>query len=322
MATNVRTRTPVLRIALAQLGSEIAGVPANLAKARTYIERAAEAGADLVAFPEMYLSNYTAQVESRELAEPLDGPSVRELADISRASGVHVVMGMATVDPDWPGFIHNSAVVFSPAGVLGAHHKISLPTFNVAGIMLTEGNHWSPGTQFPLFRIAGWTVGVNICADCWVTEIPRIQAINGAHLLLTISAGPSIWREGWPIILRARAIENAVFQCYANVVGRHRGIDFFGGNMAVSPDGDVLAAGPQDEEALVIADLDFAVLHRARSEYPRLRPGYDRQPALFGDLTRTVNPSHVAAARQTGQVDREQEQPAPSPAPAAFRIAT
>ena len=285
---------PVLRVALAQLGSEIGNVAANLEKAAVYIHRAAGAGADIVAFPEMYLTNYMAQVESRDLAEPLDGPSVQALSDLAAASGIAVVMGMPVVDLAIPGYIHNSAVVISPTeGVLGVHHKVSLPTFHVGDLLVTEGNHWSPGTAFPLFRIAGWTVGVNICADCWVPEIPRVQAVNGAFLLLTISAGPSIYREGWPIVLRTRAIENGAFQCYANVVGTHRGVDFFGGNLAVDPDGNVLARGPIGEEDLLVADLDFAELHRSRTQYPRLRPGYDRHPALYGDLTRTVIPAHV-----------------------------
>ncbi|HVX29797.1 MAG TPA: carbon-nitrogen hydrolase family protein [Nitrolancea sp.] len=291
-----------LRVALAQLASEIGDVEANLAKAQDYIARAAADGADVIAFPEMYLTNYTAQVESRDLAEPLDGPALQALASSANAHDIHVVMGMPVVDYAIPGFIHNSAVVVSPSsGVVGAHHKISLPTFRIGDLLITEGNHWSPGTQFPLFNIRGWSVGINICADCWVPEIPRVQAVNGAHLLITISAGPSIWREGWPIVLRTRAIENATFQCYANVVGTHRGVDFFGGNMAISPDGDIVSQGPIDEEALIVADLPFAALHSSRAQHPRLRPGYDRHPALYGDLTRTVIPAHQRAIEESQQ---------------------
>jgi (R)-amidase len=245
----------------------------------------------------MYLSNYMGQVESRELAEPFDGPSVTALAEAARLHQITVVMGMATTYRDWPGYIYNSAVVITPEGVLGAHHKISLPTFHIGDLLLTEGNHWTPGTQFPLFKICGWTVGINICADCWIPEIPRIQAVNGAHLLLTISAGPTIWREGWPLVLRTRALENGTFQCYANVVGPHRSVEFFGGNLAVDPDGNVLEAGPIGEEALIVAGLEFAALHVSRTQSPRLRPGYDRHPALFGDLTRTVTPAEVQHSR-------------------------
>lgn len=301
-----------LRVAMTQLASEIGSVDANLTKAVGYVERAASAGADVIAFPEMYLSNYTAQVESRDLAEPLDGPSLQRLTECARQHDIYIIMGMPITDPAIPGFIHNSAVVISPsAGVVGAHHKISLPTFHIGDLLITEGNHWSPGTTFPLFEIRGWMVGINICADCWVPEIPRIQAVNGAHLLITISAGPSIWREGWPIVLRTRAIENAAFQCYANVVGTHRGVAFFGGSMVISPDGNVLERGPIDEEAMIIADLPFAELHRSRSEYPRLRPGYDRHPALYADLTRTTTPAHQRALaesqhrQQTASADGE-----------------
>jgi hypothetical protein len=56
----------------------------------------------------------------------------------------------------------------------------------------------------------------------------------------------------------------------------------------------VLAQGPIGEEAMLVADLEFAELHRSRSQSPRLRPGYDRHPALYSDLTRTVIPAHQA----------------------------
>ena len=285
---------PVLRVALAQLASEIGNLELNLAKAQDYILRAAAQGSDLIAFPEMYLTNYTAQVESRALAETLDGPSVTALAAMAEQNNIFIVMGMPIIDYEFPGYVHNSAVVISPTdGVLGVHHKISLPTFHIGDLLITEGNHWAPGTQFPLFKVHGWTMGVNICADCWVPEIPRVQAVNGAFLLMTISAGPSIWREGWPIVLRTRAIENAAYQCYANVVGTHRDVEFFGGNMAITPDGNVLSQGPIGEEYLLVTDLALADLYKSRTEYPRLRPGYDRHPALYEDLTRTSVPAHA-----------------------------
>jgi N-carbamoylputrescine amidase len=127
---------------------------------------------------------------------------------------------------------------------------------------------------------------------------------------LTISAGPSIFKEGWPLVLRTRAIENAAFQVYANVVGTHRGVDFFGGNLAVSPDGSILAQGPIDEEYLLIADLPIADLHHSRAQYPRLRAGYDRHPALYTDLTRTAHPGHVRSAQQIAEVSAQSERSA------------
>jgi 5-aminopentanamidase len=299
---------PMLRVAMAQLESRIGDTSENLEKAREIIARAGAANADVVAFPEMYLTNYMGQLESRDLAESLDGPSVRALEQCARDHDLYIVMGMPVLEPGLPGFIHNSAVVVSPtSGVMGAHHKISLPTFHIGDLLITEGNHWSPGTQFPLFRMRGWTVAINICADCWVPEIPRVQAVNGAHVLLTISAGPAIFREGWPLVLRTRAIENATFQCFANVVGIHRGLEFFGGNMAVTPNGNVIAQGPIGAEDLLIADLEYSKLHDARTQHPRLRPGYDRHPNLYADLTRSPLPQHLDAMRALERVNNSEE---------------
>src|SRR5665213_2851463 len=107
MITSSSSPKPTLRVAMAQLASEIGNVEANLAKAQDYIARAAADGADVIAFPEMYLTNYMAQVESRDLAEPLDGPSLPTLAQTAETHDIFIVMGMPVVDYALAGFINN-----------------------------------------------------------------------------------------------------------------------------------------------------------------------------------------------------------------------
>lgn len=278
-----------ITFACCQLGSEVGDVKANLERAIEIIKEAAKEGADLVAFPETYLSNYTAQFESRYLAEPVPGPSTDILSKIAKEHNIYIVMGMPVMVKKYPGFFTNGAAIIGPnEGVMGVYSKITLPTFRVGDLLVTEGNYFAPGTQLPLFDIRGWKMAVNICQDAWLPEIPRIQALQGAQVILTISAGPKEFQGGWHPLLKTRAAENRVFQCFANVVGTFRGITFFGGNTIITPDGVEIAGGILDEEAIIFGTMNIHTLYNARTQFPGLRPGYDLQPYFYEILTKPI----------------------------------
>lgn len=278
-------------VACCQLGSEVVEKKeqwdANLEKAIIFIEEAATHKADVVVFPEMYLSNYMAQDESRYFAEPVPGPTTNKLAEMAKTYDIYIIIGMPVMAKGFPGLIKNSAAVIGPEGVMGEYSKSTLPTFRVPQIgLITEGNHWTPGLSFPVFKMRGWSVGIIICQDCLLPETARIYALQGVQLLVTISAGPGLFADAWGLLLPVRAMENAMFHAYCNVVGTFRELSFFGGNRVLAPTGDVIVQGPMDEEAMVIGTMDINVLYDARCHLPVLRPGYDLQPYLYELLTK------------------------------------
>src|SRR5436190_23193844 len=66
----------------------------NLEKAVTQIRAAAEAGAQVVCLPELFLSPYFCQSEEPrhfDLAEPIPGPSTARLGEAARATGTVVI---------------------------------------------------------------------------------------------------------------------------------------------------------------------------------------------------------------------------------------
>jgi predicted amidohydrolase len=278
-------------IALCQLASEVVESKkqwnANLEKAIGWVEEAAKAEADLVVFPEMYMSNYMAQDESRYFAEPVPGPSTEILAEVAKKHNIHIIIGMPVMVKGFPGLVKNSAAVVGPEGVMGEYSKSTLPTFHSHSMgLITEGIYWTPGLRFPIFKMRGWTMGINICYDCLVPETARIYALKGAELIVTISAGPHAFRDLWGNLLPVRAVENSVFQAYCNVVGTFRDVSFFGGNRIIAPTGEVIVQGPTDEEAMVLGTIDINVLYDARCHLPVLRPGYDLQPYIYELITK------------------------------------
>lgn len=80
-----------MRVALLQTASRPRDVAGNLAR---LADTCADADADLLVTPEMFLTGYDIGAEAvAELAEPADGPSAAAVADIARASGTAVHYG-------------------------------------------------------------------------------------------------------------------------------------------------------------------------------------------------------------------------------------
>jgi len=122
-----------------------------------------------------------------------------------------------------------------------------------------------------------------ICYDTWMPEAPRSIAVQSADLLITPSAGPSAYKDGWYLVNQVRAIENSIFHVYSNVVGTQWGdVSFFGGAMIIGPDGTFVEKGPVDKEDMIIATLQAKELYETRRSFPCLR---DRRPSAYTELT-------------------------------------
>jgi predicted amidohydrolase len=102
-------------------------------------------------------------------------------------------MGMPEANTEYPGIIHNSAVFLGSEGIIQVFRKVHNPTFLPCKELLYG---FAPGDDFPVFKIKqNWNVGMLICYDTWMPEAPRSLVVQGADLLITLSAGPSacIW---------------------------------------------------------------------------------------------------------------------------------
>lgn len=276
--------TPALTVATTTLAPVMADKAKNIEKAKTYIKEASEKRADIVVFPELYLTGYTCGEKEglfHDLAEPIPGPTTDALVELAKQHDIYIVWGMPEANTEYPGLIHNSAVFLGPEGIVQAFRKVHNPTFPPCKEILYG---FGPGDEFPVFKIKqNWNVGMLICYDTWMPEAPRSLAVQGADLLITISAGPSEFKDGWYLVNQVRAIENTMFHVYSNIVGTEWGdVSFFGGAMIISPNGTFLEKGPVDEEAMVIATLNASELYDTRRAVPFLR---DRRPTAYQELT-------------------------------------
>jgi NAD+ synthase (glutamine-hydrolysing) len=263
---------PQLRIALAQVNATVGDLAGNADKVLEWTMRAAEQGAGIVVFPEMMLTGYPVEdlalrrsfvdasvgalqsLATDLAAEGLDGVAV-VVGYLDRRTGQQPRVGVPAGAPlDAAAVLHAGSVVITSA----KHH---LPNYGV----FDEFRYFLSGSTLPVFRLPAQDgtpvdVGVAICEDLWQDGGPvAVAAQAGVSLLVVPNASP--YEEDKDDdrleLCQRRAREAGAVLAYVNLVGGQDELVFDGDSIVVSPAGDVLARGPQFEEALVMADLEL-----------------------------------------------------------------
>lgn len=267
-----------VNVALAQIASQVGEKERNLKTMEKNITHAQRKGADLIIFPELALTGYVCRDLVYELAEPVpNGPSIKRLAKAAKRQNIHIVFGMIEQSEKAAAILHNTAVLIGPNGFIGKYQKMHLPTHSV----FEEKRYFRPGFQTPIFDTEIGKLGLIICYDVYFPEIVRVMRLKGAKLIVCISASPSVRRGFFEVLTAARAMENAVFIAFTNLVGVEDGLQFWGGSRLIAPSGSVIAQAKHDEEDLIMAKINYSDLKRVEAFVPTLR---DLRPELFTTL--------------------------------------
>ena len=277
------------RLAFAQINTVLGDVAANRDKHLEYIGNAKREGADLVIFPELSLTGYALQDLTADVAiNPTPQNTIfRSLLDASQE--IDVLLGF--VESDSRARFYNSAAYLSGGELMHVHRKIYLPTYGI----FEEGRFFASGDRIQAFDTRLGRLGVLICEDFWHASPPYLLWLDGADLLLFMSASPGRGLDDSDSLESARWVEH-VAQAYASLftafvanvgrVGFEDGVGFWGGSTLFDPHGELVVRGPHHEEDLQVAELDLSQLHRARTRLPLLR---DERPELVHrELTRIL----------------------------------
>lgn len=260
-----------LRVACVQLtaGSDKA---ANLEKAEKLVARAASLGAELVVLPEKW--NLVGGAETlHQGAESLEqGESVLAMSAWAKRHGVLLVGGSIAERREGREKLSNTSLVFDGKGDLVARYrKLHLFDVEVAGQTYHESESEEPGDEVVLAEAGGWKIGLTICYDLRFPELYRLLALEGAELV-TVPANFTL-RTGmahWHALLRARAIENALYVAAPGQLGEPLpGRPSYGHSLIVDPWGTVLAEAP-DSETVIVAELERSRVGEIRSRLPVL----------------------------------------------------
>ena len=212
----------------------------------------------LLLLPEMFATGFT--MNSQAMAEPLDGPTAKFLAELAQRHQIFVQAGVIIAQEN--GKPRNEALIFDPAGKLLARYA-KMHLFSYAD----EPNHYDAGPLPTVFNSGDAIVSPAICYDLRFPELFRYAIKNQAQILAVIACWPAAREMHWTTLLCARAIEN---QCYVAAVNRcgadPTGLTYGGRSMIVDPRGQVLAeAGNQP--AVIQANVDLETLMQYRKEF-------------------------------------------------------
>jgi N-carbamoylputrescine amidase len=254
-------------------------------KHEDYARQAAEQGAQVMCFQEVFYSPYFCQVQENEHfddAEPIpDGPTTKAMQALAKETGMVLVLPMFEMEQE--GFYYNTAAVIDGDGnYLGKYRKTHIP--HVKGFW--EKFYFRPGnTGYPIFDTKVGRIGVYICYDRHFPEGWRALGLKGAKIVFNPSAtsrGLSMYL--WNLEQPAAAVANEYFVGAINRVGQEPlgDNDFYGSSYFVDPRGQKVGEAASDtEEELVIRDLDLDMVEEVRKTWAFYR---DRRPDAYGDL--------------------------------------
>lgn len=256
-----------LRIALAQVNGIVGDLTGNAELILDWTRRAAERGAHLIVFPEMFLTGYP--VEDLALRKSFVDASIETLADTARRlkgeglGGIPVVAGYLDRRADVvdrvgqpAGAPLDAAAVLYDGRVAVRTAKHHLPNYGV----FDEYRYFMRGDRLPVFRLHGVDVAVAVCEDLWQDGGPvTVTREAGAQLLVVPNASPyERNKDDVRLELCARrAREAGCALAYVNLVGGQDELVFDGDSLVVDRDGELRARGPQFAEDLLVTDLEL-----------------------------------------------------------------
>jgi predicted amidohydrolase len=290
------------RAAVVQAAPVAFDLEATLAKVEQLTNEAAAGGAELVVFPEAFVSCYPRGITfgatvgarspegrawfRRYLESSIDVPGreVDRLGAIAREHGIHLVIGVIERDG---GTLYCTALFLGPDGALLGKHRKLMPT---AAERLVWG--YGDGSTLPVLDTAAGRLGAVIC---WENYMPLLRMAMYAKGVQIWCAPTADARDTWIATMQHIACEGRCFVLSANQFatrgdyppdypledggGDPADVLCRGGSVIVSPLGEVVAGPAFGEQAILRADLDLGEIAEAKYDFDVV--GHYARPDVF-----------------------------------------
>ncbi|MBN9077099.1 MAG: NAD+ synthase [Rhizobiales bacterium 65-79] len=244
------TTRDTLAIAIAQLNPIVGDIAGNLAKARAARADAAQQGADLVLFTELFIAGYPPEdLVVRPAFLAACERAVAELAKDTADGGPGVVIGAPLKRPSG---IHNSILLLDGGKVAAERYKVNLPNYGE----FDEKRVFESGPSLPgPVNFRGVRLGLPICEDIWGDMgVCETLAESGAEMLLVPNGSP-FYRGKVDVrhqVAIRQVIESGLPLIYANQLGGQDELVFDGASFAIQADRTLAFQMSQFEEALSV----------------------------------------------------------------------
>ena len=242
--------TDRLRIVLAQLNPTVGALKANLELAKSALADAVAANADILLFPELFLTGYFPDdllFKPRFVADAMAAAD-----DFARATaGTSVTAILPSVWQEG-GKLFNTVLVCENGEIVARRYKRELPNDDI----FYEKRYFERADLQEPVTIKGVSIGIPICEDIWHPEVCAHLVDNGARILLCPNGSP-YWRNKQATrykLVRDRVAEDNVPLLYLNQVGGQDELVYDGASFAIEPGGRLVVQGKSFEPELLVSN--------------------------------------------------------------------
>jgi NAD+ synthase (glutamine-hydrolysing) len=252
-----------MKVALGQINPTVGDIAGNVEKILKNAERAKEAGASLVIFPELAICGYPPMdllLKDSFVQANLDG-----LHHIkSELKGITAMVGFVDINPGSGRPLYNALAYLEDGVIKAIQYKTLLPTYDV----FDEDRYFEPASNYAVCSVNGVRCGLSICEDIWnykqVMPKPRYQmdpvekiVEHHPQLLVNISASPyALGKEHIRHeLVRNQAIRHNIPVIYVNQVGGNDQLIFDGRSIVIDAEGRLAAQAKAFQEDLLVVEL-------------------------------------------------------------------
>ncbi len=290
--------TACFRVAAVQTAPVFLNLQATVETAAERIGQAAAQGAEVVVFPETWLTGYPVWIDSApaaalwdhgpakalfarlfEQSPTLDGPEIRHLHGLAHTHGCDLVLGLHERDG---GTLYNTMALLGRDGQSQRFRRKLVPTY-------TERMLWGrgDGSTLEVLPTERGALGGMICWEHWMPALRQVMhdqqelvhvaqwpTVHDLHQLASrqyaFEGGCFVVASGG-VLTKGQAIEgyrslgeDEGLELLEAIEGDDRTLLLRGGSAIIAPDTSFLAGPVFEDDTLVVAEIDPALAHRAR----------------------------------------------------------
>ncbi|WP_026481429.1 NAD+ synthase [Ahrensia sp. 13_GOM-1096m] len=272
-----------LRIAVAQLNPTVGDIEGNLKLALEAYQDAKRQGADLVLYPELFISGYPPEdLVMRPAFLKACEAAVEEFAKTTSEDGPGAVIG---VPLSREGKRYNAVMVIDKGAIIAERYKVDLPNYGE----FDEKRVFHAGEMPGPVNFRGVRIGIPICEDIWGhLGVCETLAESGAEILLVPNGSP-YYRGKVDIrhqVVIKQVIESELPMVYCALLGGQDELVFDGASFAFNADRSLAFQMSQFEEQTSIStwkrqDDVWVCTDGPRSKIPEAEEA-DYRACMFG----------------------------------------